>query len=750
MSNISFKINGSENANAGYITWTPVPLIIHNNDQKTGRLQLSCKEIDGSIPKAVFLADRSAVPSEEIVVNLTGDNEQTIFIAGKYQPDKRHNGASPDSKDITIEARWLEESDDVVGSFDIMIRVRKNANELSEKARKYFIDALAKLNGIKIDNDPTPGPGKGVYIKDFVDMHVGGAYNNAHGDTHFLPWHRLYLLDLERLLQNINPTVTLPYWKFDKSAPRLFHQDFLGETDQLAPGSPFTRGTGNKLVKFSIDNHLSKWQINDVSGILREAFFDPLNDPGNDVMDEESTLKLGGGDQNPLDAFLGAIGTGFSRMEVDPHGSAHVSFNGPVNYPPVAPKDPLFFLLHCNVDRLWARWQNKFDRDNLNEQKSYPYLSAANVRDPWKIIEATQWPWDNTTSSPGNLLPPGTRKHNFATSNTGGKNFPNNVPRIIDAIDPFANEDPDHYLDFGYDDVPFKYRHLIDSELLEPAMAGISDFRSTLKLAVTMKSDEKENNLNKLMEIANSEERIDELINVLNSAASAREKEGALHTLEVVSVFSAVMPAKNPEFVNALRGLLDEPDTNLRRKAFANLAVMKDEIVQERLLKELGSDKPEREKVLPTHEIISLLGQDEKVLTKSLLKKIAQNPPDKKSLIEVVRHIPADDDSLGMLMDIMEDNSNPLELRSMIPNMINNVSPTSFIESAKKIMEERHEGNDGMTLYLAKGIAEIEDKNIQTEINETKQFFQKKIENAPDEIKHAVLRILFLDDKNND
>lgn len=745
MSDISLKINSSENADADYITWTPVPLLINNTDQKTGRLQLSCKEIDGSVPKAVFFTDRSAVPSDEIVVNFNGEDEQSIFIAGKFQPNKRHNGASPDSKDITIQARWIDESNDVVGSLDIMIRVRKDANELSDKARQDFIDALAKLNGI----NSTPGSGKGVYVKDFVDMHVNGARLNQHGDCHFLPWHRLYMLDLERKLQEINPVVTLPYWKFDQQAPRVFHQDFLGETDRVPPGQTLTSGTANKLAKFSIDNPLSKWQINDVSGIPRESFFDTINDsaknpiPNLELLNEDETLKLGG-----QDARLGRQRTGFSKMEGSPHASAHVSFNGPINDVPNAPKDPLFFLLHCNVDRLWAKWQIKFDRDNLNDEKSYPYLTAADTPDSWKIINATQWPWDDSPSVPEGLRAPGTRKYNFATSNSGGKNFPNNVPKINDAIDPFANEVPDHYLDFGYDDVPFKYRHLNNTELQEPAMAGILEFRNNLKMTTVMETNERESNLNELMEIANSEERIDELINVLNSSdATAREKEGALNTLEVISIFSPVLPAKTPEFVNALRGLLDEPDTNLRRKAFANLAVRKDVIVQERLLKELESGKPEEEKVLPTHEIISLLGQDEKILTKSLLKKIAQNQPDKKSLIEVVRHIPADDDSLGLLMDIMEDNSNPLELRTMIPNMINNVSPTAFLKSAKKIMDKQQESSDEMTLHLAKGVAEIEDKNLQSEIDETKQFFQKKIENAPDDIKLAALRILFSDDK---
>lgn len=745
MSDIILTTNSTDEPNDGYITWTPIPLIIKNLDQKTGRLQISCKEIAESITKAVFLSDRAAVPSDTILLDFTGEDEQTIFVAGKYQPNKKHNGASPDSKDITIEAHWIGENDVFAGSFDVMIRVRKNANELSDKAIKDFTNALAKLNGIKIDSDPTPGPGKGEYVKDFVDMHVDGARFNQHGDSHFLPWHRLYILDLERKLQEIDPLVTLPYWKFDQPAPRVFHQDFLGETEQLPSGSTFTPGVANKLVKFSVDNHLSKWQINDVGGIPRESFFNTINDfpknpfPNFELLNEEDTLQLGG-----QDARLGTQRTGFSRMEASPHGSAHVSFNGRVNNVPVAPQDPLFFLLHCNVDRLWAKWQNKFDRDNLTEEKSYPYLSPAAGLDPWKIIDATQWPWDNTTSSPGNLLPPGTRKYNFTKSRVGGRNFPNNIPKIMDAIDPFANEKSDHYLDFGYDDVPFKYRQLEESVITaEPALAGVSEFRDIIKTTSPMETNEREEKLNKQLEIANNEERIDELINVLNDAdAAANDKEKALQTLELISIFSPLMPIKTPEFVNALRGLLDNPDTNLRQKAFANLAVMKDEIAQERLLTDLLSQKSESEKVLPTHEIISLLGHDEKVLTKSLLKKIAENPPDKKSLIEVVRHIPADNDSLEMLKDIMEDVSNPLELRSMIPGMINNVSPTSFINSTKKIIEE---GNDEMILPLAKGLAEIENKNVQSEIDETKDLFQKRMESAPDEIKQATMRILFSD-----
>jgi tyrosinase len=142
-------------------------------------------------------------------------------------------------------------------------------------------------------------------------------------------------------------------------------------------------------------------------------------------------------------------------MEGTPHGAAHVSFNGRINNVPVAPQDPLFFLLHCNVDRLWAIWQSMFERDDQNDTRTYPYQQAGDA-DPWEIIDARQWPWDGGMSQPGSLLPPGTRKENFPKTDLA-VNFPDNSPRLEHAIDPYAHRHPDHYLGFGYDDVPYDH-----------------------------------------------------------------------------------------------------------------------------------------------------------------------------------------------------------------------------------------------------------------------------------------------------
>lgn len=474
---VSLRPYGSESPDSGYIAWTPVPLVVANSAGGTGgKLRLNSRSAAGSVAKVVFLEVRNKPPQSEIEVELPAGEKRTVFIAGEFQPGQRHNGASADGKDVTVEARWVHDSGTIVSSVEIMIRVRRNANELSKQAREDFLFALAKLNGIQVDADPTPGPGRGIYVTDFVAMHVQGANLSEHGDSHFVPWHRLYLLDLERQLQAVRPAVTLPYWKFDQAAPNLFTEDFMGAIDEIprditVPGGEFDRGGFNTpLARFALDNPLSRWQINDVQGIPRTARFNPQSGPANGLteagddfplLSQKVTLGLGGGvpPADPAEAKLGSPasppGEGFAGMESTPHGAAHVSFNGRINFVPVAPQDPLFFLLHCNVDRLWAVWQSIFGRDNQNDTRTYPYQQAGDA-DPWEIINATQWPWDGKTSQPGNLLPPGTRKENFPRSDLV-VNFPNNTPRLEHAIDPYANHNPGHYLGYGYDDVPYNH-----------------------------------------------------------------------------------------------------------------------------------------------------------------------------------------------------------------------------------------------------------------------------------------------------
>eukprot|EP00755_Sulcionema_specki_P003907 Sspe_Gene.28783::Locus_13226_Transcript_1_2_Confidence_0.800_Length_1535::g.28783::m.28783 len=61
----------------------------------------------------------------------------------------------------------------------------------------------------------------------------------------------------------------------------------------------------------------------------------------------------------------GATGGFRERLEGGPHGSPHV-FVGGIMSTFLSPEDPVFFLHHANVDRLWAIWQDCHDHDKIH------------------------------------------------------------------------------------------------------------------------------------------------------------------------------------------------------------------------------------------------------------------------------------------------------------------------------------------------------------------------------------------------
>ena len=309
----------------------------------------------------------------------------------------------------------------------VMVRVRKDANDLSAAERERFTTALAKLND----------QGAGVF-KDFREMHrLDVALDQAHSAPGFLSWHRAYLLDLERQLQAIDPSVTLPYWRFDRPAPNVFTDGFMGTVGAF----------GN--VVFSATNLLRQWRTDGAPGISRQPLFDVRTTAAN-VRNEVNTLALGGAG-NVFDGGPNAIG--FDVMEGDPHGRAHTSFSLWISDAHTAPRDPLFFLLHCNVDRLWALWQWLFGRFDGEQASTYFFRGDARAPGAALIghnLHDSLWPWDNDTGAPRPHNAPRTPFPVVATAPGPGP-----VPTVGDMIDYLGLLNPRSDMNFAYDVVPY-------------------------------------------------------------------------------------------------------------------------------------------------------------------------------------------------------------------------------------------------------------------------------------------------------
>src|SRR5438128_439599 len=243
---VELQINSSVSARARFVSWAPSPCRIRVTDPSGATSPTTNVQITG-----VSTAGGGAVGfrggttglfsnSLTLPVPITGASVP-FFIAGRFGRPSVNNG------DVRIEAR---NGTTLVGAVKLMVRIRKNANTLTPGERDRFVAAFAQLNN--------QGAGR---FTDFRDMHTSVSSPQAHGAPGFLPWHRAYLLDLERELQAIDPSVSLPYWRFDQPAPNIFTPEFLGVSDAL--------GT----VGFSATNPLQFWVTDGVPGINRRPFF---------------------------------------------------------------------------------------------------------------------------------------------------------------------------------------------------------------------------------------------------------------------------------------------------------------------------------------------------------------------------------------------------------------------------------------------------------------------------------------------
>jgi len=444
---IEITIDGADAAGANYIGWAPVHssmrlveadegtkfvnvLLQNQTPDQGGQVVFSCAfagdpERDARTNRIVALRRH-----DRLHLRLPANgNAVGFFIAGQF------GRPSTKDKDAVIEVVEAN-TGAVLAAKALMVRIRKNADNLTADERDRFLSALAVLNG----------GGRGKFSA-FRDVHRDNTSDEAHTYPAFPHWHRSYLLDLERELQQIDPTVALPYWKFDEPAENVFRLNFMGVADLSIPPHPDEQPPPDKppvnpAVRFGPLNPLQSWNTDGKLGIDRSPNFDPINTAPFGVSNNEEETLLLGGLKNLYAPLL-------KTMELDPHGAAHVSFAvGYIRDIDTAARDPLFFMLHANVDRLWAKWQWFYWRFSTEDPAAYhprPNRIGHYLKD-------TMWPWNQVTTRPRPVTAPG---GTLAASPT--VNAPGPMPTVGDMMDYQGVIDPGNRLGFDYDDVPFEF-----------------------------------------------------------------------------------------------------------------------------------------------------------------------------------------------------------------------------------------------------------------------------------------------------
>ena len=213
------------------------------------------------------------------------------------------------------------------------VSVRRNINKLNAQE----IEDLRA--GIRLmQSRPDDDPASWIYQ---ANIH---SKDCQHGTWFFLSWHRMYLYHMEKILREAVREATkdperdfaLPYWNYSDSNARMLPEQYRQPADEsnvlFVSDRSELMNSGGRLLPSAVD----------LEALTRFTKFSS----------EGSSQSFGGRRVNlPLHNR-----TPHSPFEGTPHDTVHGLIGGWMGSFLRAARDPVFWLHHANIDRLWERW----------------------------------------------------------------------------------------------------------------------------------------------------------------------------------------------------------------------------------------------------------------------------------------------------------------------------------------------------------------------------------------------------------
>jgi len=237
--------------------------------------------------------------------------------------------------------------------------IRRNFMDLSIAERETLAAALNHVNEAGL-------------IDSHAKTHENYFVTGIHWRPQFLPWHRYFLRKLELALQEFDGSVMLPYWDWTNNDSRNIDtgvwESFFGGRDNV--GGKFDSGWKYKRKN---DKEEPLVDLPNLSHVVAELHAETFAD----------YRKI----------------EGFNEGRLGSHVHAH-------NWVPEtmaagdSPRDPLFYLHHCNIDRLWAIWQiNNGDKPQYDATTAIGSDNSAREEAPYVELDdkmpEVKVPWQN-------------------------------------------------------------------------------------------------------------------------------------------------------------------------------------------------------------------------------------------------------------------------------------------------------------------------------------------------------------------
>lgn len=222
-------------------------------------------------------------------------------------------------------------------------RVRKEVSDLSQTEWREYVRAVQKIH-------ETPSGGGDSVFSSFIRKHAVDALQ-WHGGQYFLPAHRQMIWEYENALRQVNPDITLPYydwsinneqWPYD-----IVWRKVGGANGGAIPLKPFFEWRSPLPSDHLVTRTMVYRQLTNGFGETIQPF------ESRDTLDRLNQLS-----QLSFQQFA-------TFVEII-HGLPHVQIGGDMRDGQYSPSDPVFYLHHAFIDKIWRDWQlagagNKFD-----------------------------------------------------------------------------------------------------------------------------------------------------------------------------------------------------------------------------------------------------------------------------------------------------------------------------------------------------------------------------------------------------
>ena len=274
--------------------------------------------------------------------------------------------------------------------------IRRNFATISDEERALFVAA------IRVMDDPASGfvfPNNAGHegadangditfwdMQEQIhkDAHVHGS--NVHFGPGFIPWHRALCNHMEALLRRVDSRLSLHYWDWTtdpRVAPPggvvLFTHQWMGDDGHEGINRIPADGGGDAGDPFA------DFETTEGGGhnfIWRNVGAQAANADGTPNLASDGNI-LGNGTFTSFAAALKAAHD----------DTAHSYIGGTIIEPHYPFHDPFVFLLHSNLDRLWAMWQRQPGHpDRVSPATAYGTI-ATDLGFPADYFDEWVQPW---------------------------------------------------------------------------------------------------------------------------------------------------------------------------------------------------------------------------------------------------------------------------------------------------------------------------------------------------------------------